>query len=128
MKINLLNNYLFQSAFGTRKKFKRMFKKCAYSGLPFEVHNTKTIEHIIPKSRSGSDDIGNLICIRKDKNMERSSKKLSDYLKEHPEVKQNIIDTVNSLEGKEIDGVIWSDEVKKTLLTELGYDIFEKKL
>ncbi len=126
MKISSISYYLYQPTFGTRKKFKRLFNKCAYSGLPFEVHNTKTIEHIIPKSRGGSDDLGNLICIRKDKNIERSSKSLNEYINEHPEVKQNIIDTVNSLSGKEIYGIIWSEEVKKTLYNEIGYDIFEK--
>lgn len=35
-------------------------KRCRYCGSPDREHNPLTTEHIIPKSRGGSNDIGNL--------------------------------------------------------------------
>ena len=46
MKITYTEN--FSSNFGSRKTFKKMFDKCAYSGEGFAPYDTRTIEHIIP--------------------------------------------------------------------------------
>ena len=38
---------------------------------------------------------------------------------------ENIINAVNSQNGKIIEGINWAEEVKKSLLKSIGYDIFK---
>lgn len=120
--ISFIPNY--QTNFGTRKKFKKMFKTCAYSGENFEPRNTKTLEHIIPEIRGGKE-LPNLIVVKRSWNGLRSAEGLDEFIKKHPQVEENIRKTVTSLEGKIIDGINWAKEVKKTLLEEIGRDIFK---
>ena len=51
MSMNIL--YVSQSdfSFGSKKTFKKLFDKCAYSGETFEIKDTKTLEHIKPVSQ-----------------------------------------------------------------------------
>ena len=111
--------------FGSKKTFKKMFDKCAYSGEGFAPHDTRTIEHIIPVIKGGENEFSNYLVVRRSWNMGRSDKPLDEFIKENPEVKENIISAVNSKEGQIIEGINWSEEVKKTLLKAIGYDIFK---
>lgn len=115
----------YQTNFGTRKQFKKLFKVCAYSGENFEPRNTKTLEHIVPEIRGGKKELPNLIVVKRSWNSLRSSEGLGEFIKKYPQVEENIRKTVNSLEGKIIDGINWAQEVKKTLLKEIGRDIFK---
>ena len=116
------NNCLF----GSRKQFKRMFDKCSYSNEPFYPWDTSTIEHIIPESCGGQDDYANYLVVKRSWNMERSSTPLDEFILQYPEVKENIKNAVKSKEGQIIEGINWAEEVKKTLLKAIGYDIFEE--
>ena len=121
--ISLTSNY--QTTFGTRKQFKKLFKTCAYSNENFEPHNTKTLEHIIPEIRGGKKELPNLIVVKRSWNGLRSAEGLGEFIKKHPQIEENIRKTVTSLEGQIIDGINWAQEVKKTLLKEIGRDIFK---
>ena len=121
--LTIIPNY--QPNFGTRKQFKRLFKVCAYSGEPFEPHDTKTLEHIFPEIEGGKKELPNLIVVKRSWNCLRSAYKLSDFIAKYPQVEENIRKTVKSLEGIIIDGINWAEEVKKTLLQEIGRDIFK---
>ncbi len=123
MKIFAIQNSVKQ--FGSRKQFKKLFSKCSYSGEEFEQGNTKTIEHIIPKSDGGKDNYANYIVVKRSWNEKRSSTPLLDFMRRNPQVKDNIKRTVEALEGKEVEGIIWADEVKKTLQQAIGDDIFK---
>ena len=122
MEISGVNNQF--AAFGSRKSFKRHFKKCSYSGVIFKNAKEKSIEHILPVSQGGKNDYSNYLVVSLDWNMKRSSKPLDEFIKENPEVKENIIASVNAHDGDIYDGVDWAKEVKKTLLKVIGYDIF----
>lgn len=124
MKISLDYNNFY--SFCSKRTFKKQFKTCAYSGEGFEQHDTKTLEHIIPQSKGGKNEYSNYLIVKRSVNSRRSSKPLDEFIKENPEVKQNIIDTVKSKEGKIIEGINWADEVKKTLFKAIGYDIFDE--
>ena len=115
------------TTFGTKKQFKKMFNTCCYSRENFEPRNTKTIEHIIPISQGGKNEYGNYIIVKRTWNQKRSSLPLEDFFKENPEVKENLIISITEQEGKTIDGINWAEEVKKTLQTALGEDIFAEK-
>ncbi len=115
----------FYTNFGTKKQFKKMFDTCCYSGEKFEIHDTKTIEHIIPLSQGGRNEYSNYFVVKRSWNEKRSSAPLDDFIKINPQVKENIIKSVNAQEGKVIDGVNWANEVKKTLFKVLGEDIFK---
>ena len=123
MKIFAINNAY---NFGTRKQFKKLFSTCCYSGEPFEVQNTKTIEHIVPISQGGKNEYSNYFIVKRTWNEKRSSLPLKDFIRQYPQVQENIIKSVNAQDGKIIDGIEWSKEVKKTLLKVLGEDIFNK--
>ncbi|MBQ9244986.1 HNH endonuclease [bacterium] len=125
MRITTINYN--ELAFGTKKQFKRMFKKCCYSGEKFEQHNTKTIEHIIPLSEGGMNDYSNYLIVKRSWNEKRSSIPLSEFIKKHPQVQENIIQSVNEQEGKIINGINWSEAVKSTLTKAIGTDIFQKR-
>lgn len=116
---------IYQPNFGTKKQFKKLFKVCAYSNENFEHGNTKTLEHIVPEIRGGKKELSNLIVVKRSWNSLRSDLPLGDFIKKHPQVEKNIVETVKSLEGKIIDGINWAQEVKKTLLKEIGRDIFK---
>ena len=113
-------------SFCSKKKFKKLFDKCSYSGENFEQHDSRTLEHIIPLSDGGKNEYSNYLVVKRSWNSKRSSMPLDEFIKQNPQVKKNIIDTVKSKEGKEIEGINWADEVKKTLKKAIGYDIFEK--
>ena len=115
----------FYTNFGTKRQFKKMFNTCCYSGEKFEIHNTKTIEHIVPLSQGGKNEYANYLVVKRSWNQKRSSYSLKDFINSNPDVKQNIIKSVNEQQGKVIDGVNWSEEVKKTLINVLGEDIFK---
>lgn len=123
MKISSISDYMY--SFGSKKTFKRMFDKCAYSGEGFEPYDTRTIEHIIPVINGGQNEFSNYLVVRRSWNMGRSDTPLDEFIKENPQVKENIIASVNSKEGQIIEGINWSEEVKKTLLEAIGYDIFK---
>ena len=123
MKISTINQQIY--SFGTRKQFKRMFDKCSYSNEPFYPWDTSTIEHIIPESCGGEDDYSNYLVVKRSWNMDRSDTPLDEFIAQNPQVKENIISAVNSKEGQIIEGINWSEEVKKTLLKAIGYDIFK---
>ena len=123
MRISNVEKYLFH--FGSKKTFKKMFDKCAYSGEGFAPYDTRTIEHIIPVVKGGENEFSNYLVVRRSWNMDRSDKPLDEFIKENPEVQENIITAVNSKEGQIIEGINWSEEVKKTLLKAIGYDIFD---
>jgi hypothetical protein len=121
----MLPNY--QTTFGTRKEFKRLFKTCSYSNENFEPYDTKTVEHIIPKIRGGDPyDIRNRIIVKRSWNCLRSDENLGKFIEKYPQVEENIVRTVNSLEGVIIDGIEWAKEVKETFFKEIGRDIFKK--
>ncbi len=122
MKISLFfeNSYSFCS----KRTFKKLFDKCSYSGEKFEPYDTATIEHVIPVNCGGENEFGNYLVVKRSWNMDRSDTPLDVYIKENPQVKDNIVSAVNSKEGQIIEGINWSEEVRKTLLKAIGYDIF----
>jgi 5-methylcytosine-specific restriction endonuclease McrA len=123
----MINNSFIHTdlSFGSKKTFKREFDRCAYSGEKFEQHDTATIEHIIPAINGGEDEFSNYLVVKRSWNMDRSDTPLDEYIKENPIVKENIIAAVNSKNGRVLEGINWSEEVKKTLLKAIGYDIFK---
>lgn len=123
MKISFSNQNLF--SFSSKKTFKKMFDKCSYSGEKFEPYDTATIEHIIPVNCGGQNEFSNYLVVKRSWNMGRSDTPLDEFIAENPQVKENIISAVNSKEGQIIEGINWSEEVKKTLLKAIGYDIFK---
>lgn len=124
MKIQQVNNQYYN--FGSKKGFKRMFEKCSYSNEPFYPWDTSTLEHIIPVNCGGEDDFANYLVVKRSWNMQRSDTPLDEFIAQYPQVKQNIVDAVNSKEGQIIEGINWAEEVKKTLLKAIGYDIFSE--
>ena len=65
MRINSIN---YNINFSSRKKFKRVFKTCCYSGEPFKLGEKKTIEHIIPLSQGGKNEYSNYLIVKRDWN------------------------------------------------------------
>ena len=124
MKISAINFY--DISFGSRRQFKRMFKTCAYSGETFGPGSKKTIEHIKPVSQGGENCYTNYLVVKKDWNEKRSSTPLDEFIRQNPEVEENIKKAVNSAEGKDVEGIDWASEIKKTLKEEIGRDIFEE--
>ena len=123
MKISFNNQNLF--SFSSKKTFKKMFDRCSYSGEKFEPYDTATIEHVIPVNCGGENEFSNYLVVKRSWNMDRSDTPLDEFIAQNPEVKENIISAVNSKEGQIIEGLNWSEEVKKTLLKAIGYDIFK---
>ena len=123
MKISFNNQNLF--SFSSKKTFKKMFDRCSYSGEKFEPYDTATIEHVIPVNCGGQNDFANYLVVKRSWNMDRSDTPLDEFIAQNPQVKENIISSVNSKEGQIIEGINWSEEVKKTLLKAIGYDIFK---
>ena len=82
-------------------------------------------EHIIPVNCGGQNDYSNYLVVKRSWNMDRSDNPLDEFIAQNPQVKENIIAAVNSKEGQIIEGINWSEEVKKTLLKAIGYDIFK---
>ena len=123
MKISSNNQFLF--SFSSKKTFKKMFDRCSYSGEKFEPYDTATIEHVIPVNCGGQNDFANYLVVKRSWNMDRSDTPLDEFIAENPQVKENIISAVKSKEGQIIEGINWSEEVRKTLLKAIGYDIFK---
>ena len=123
MKISSNNQFLF--SFSSKKTFKKMFDRCSYSGEKFEPYDTATIEHVIPVNCGGQNEFSNYLVVKRSWNMDRSDTPLDEFISQNPQVKENIISAVNSKEGQIIEGINWSEEVKKTLLKAIGYDIFK---
>ena len=125
MQINT-NNYT-KFTFSSKRTFRKNFDTCFYSGEKFKLHEKKTIEHIIPMSQGGKNDYTNYFLVKREWNQKRSSIPLNEFIKQNPQVKNNIISCVNAHEGEIIEGIDWAGEIKKTLYKAIGYDIFEAK-
>ena len=123
MKISFDYNNL--TSFSSKKTFKKMFDKCSYSGEKFEPYDTATIEHVIPVNCGGQNEFSNYLVVKRSWNMDRSDTPLDEYIASNPQVRENIVRTVNSKEGQIIEGINWTEEIKKTLLKAIGYDIFK---
>ena len=123
MNINTYSNIFL--SFSSKKTFKREFDKCAYSGEKFSQCDCPTIEHIIPVNAGGKDEYSNYLVVKHSWNADRKDTPLDVYIRENPLVRENIVSIVNQKEGKIIEGISWSKEVKKTLLKAIGYDIFK---
>ncbi|MBR6163851.1 hypothetical protein IKQ26_08190 [bacterium] len=124
MRIGSINFY--DISFGSRRQFKKMFKTCAYSGEKFGPGSKKTIEHIKPISQGGENCYPNYLVVKKDWNEKRSSTPLGEFIRQNPEVEEHIKNAVTSVEGRDVEGIDWASEVKKTLKEEIGRDIFEE--
>lgn len=123
MKISFdYNNF---TSFSSKKSFKKMFDRCSYSGEKFEPYDTATIEHVIPVNCGGQNEFSNYLVVKRSWNMDRSDTPLDEYIASNPQVRENIVRTVNSKEGQIIEGINWAEEIKKTLLKAIGYDIFK---
>ncbi len=122
MKISAINFY--DISFGSKRQFKKMFKTCAYSGENFGSGNKKTIEHIKPISQGGENTYTNYLVVKKDWNEKRSSTPLGEFIRQNPEVEEHIKNAVSTVEGRDVEGIDWASEVKKTLKEEIGRDIF----
>ena len=122
MDIKLLSQNI--CSFSSKKSFKREFDRCAYSGEKFEPCDCATIEHILPVALGGKDDYSNYLVVKHSWNADRKHMSLDEYIKQNPSVKDNIVASVKSKEGEIIEGIDWSSQVRKTLKTVLGYDIF----
>lgn len=77
---DLLYNLEATTSSEARKKWKESIKehwdyKCAYCGSTDNL----TLDHIIPKSRGGSDKITNIICACEDCNHSKGHKFWSDW-------------------------------------------------
>ena len=122
MKITLVDNSI--CSFSSKKTFKRNFDCCAYSGEKFELCDCATVEHIIPVALGGRDDYSNYLVVKHSWNADRKHMSLDEYIKENPQIKENIVSVVRSKEGQNIEGIDWATQVKNTLIKAIGYDIF----
>ena len=77
-------------SFGTKKKFKKSFKTCAYCGGYFTPHNTRTIDHIRAKINGGTNDICNKIIVCAKCNRDKSGDSLKVFIDKHPSVEEYI--------------------------------------
>ncbi len=118
---------IFQNhtSFASKKTFKKQFNVCAYSGEKFEPYDTATIEHILPVNCGGKNEFSNYLVVKRSWNMDRSDTPLDEYIKQNPQVRDNIVASVSAKEGQILEGINWTEEVKKTLLETIGYDIFK---
>ncbi|MBQ8887270.1 MAG: hypothetical protein IJY61_06170 [Candidatus Gastranaerophilales bacterium] len=122
MKVNTYSDIF---SFSSKKTFKREFERCAYSGEKFEPCDVATIEHIIPSVNGGENEYSNYLVVKHSWNSSRKHKSLDEFILENPRVKDNIVSAVNAKQGQIIEGINWSEEVRKTLLKAIGYDIFK---
>lgn len=111
--------------FGSYRKFKRMFKVCSYSGEEFEPRDTRTLEHIVPKSRGGKKELGNLIVVKRTENCLRSGDPLNEVMEKRPYVLENVLRTLEEMKDTVIDGIKWAEEAKKSFYKETHYDVFK---
>ena len=61
------------------------------------LQSESTIEHVKPKSENGANAISNYLLVCRKCNSERKAKSLSKFYKEHPEIKQNIDNQLETL-------------------------------
>ncbi|MDD3594483.1 MAG: hypothetical protein PHX18_07645 [Candidatus Gastranaerophilales bacterium] len=122
MIVNFQNNFI---NFNGRQYFKQMFDRCAYTGKVFTRNNPRSVEHIVPHSFEGSlNHVSNYLIVAKSINSQRGNMPLDEFLRQHPSFEKNIVETVKSKHGIVVEGIVWADEVRKTLAKVLGRDIF----
>ena len=123
MEINSYSNIFL--SFSSKKTFKRNFDVCAYSGEHFSQCDCPTIEHIIPVNAGGKNEYSNYLVVKHSWNSDRKDTPLDEYIRENPSVRENIVSVVKQKEGEFIEGILWAEEVKKSLFKAIGYDIFK---
>lgn len=65
----------------------RQGHRCAYSGRPL-TPETATVDHVIPVSRGGTHDTGNLAIVHTDVNTAKASMTLEEFVQVCREVSQ----------------------------------------
>lgn len=66
-----------------------------------------------------------MIIVKRSINGLRSATPLGEFMDKYPLVQENILRTLEELKGKVIDGVNWSEAVRKNLYKETKKEIFK---
>lgn len=106
-----------QVSFGYCPQLKNLVSIDAYTGATLS-RSERTIEHIKPHSKGGSNNINNYLIVGNDINECRKNKRFDKWIKVRPNIVKNIQEYLNKLRGLKVDGMDYVEEVKKTLNTE----------
>lgn len=63
-------------------KTRRLAVECVYCKRPFKSASDKTIDHLIPKAKGGTDELENLVVACKDCNQWKGDTLISEFIQE----------------------------------------------
>ncbi len=107
--------YDYNTSFGYKSPVKKIAKMCAYTNKPFTKNKPATYEHIRPHCKGGPTRDNNMLAVLGEKNQERGALPFDVFLKENPEVPNNIQKYLDDLRGTIINGMDYVKEVCITL-------------
>ncbi|OGI02695.1 MAG: hypothetical protein A2Y25_11130 [Candidatus Melainabacteria bacterium GWF2_37_15] len=100
--------------FGYKSPLKDIVDICAYTGKKLS-RRERTVEHIKPHSRGGSNSLKNYLITAGPINMKRGNMRFDKWLKNMPEVVENIQKYLDKSRGLKINEKNYVEEVKVTL-------------
>lgn len=93
-----------------------------YTGR-FVKESNRSVEHILPKSKGGKNNIKNYAMSNKKINSERGNMPMQSWIKLHPNFLKNMKNYVLKYFNKNIDGIKHGEEVAKTVKEKYGIDL-----
>lgn len=83
----------------------------------------RSVEHILPKSKGGKNNIRNYAMSDRQVNSERGNMPMKSWLNIHPDYLQNMKNYVKKYMGFNIDGIDHGKEVAKTVNEKYHIDL-----
>lgn len=93
-----------------------------YTG-EFVPERYRSVEHILPKSKGGKNNISNYAMTSSDINGKRGNMSLTDWILRYPIFLNNMKNYVNKYFNTEIKGVEHGKEVAKTIKDKYNIDL-----
>lgn len=107
-------------SFGYKSKIKKVAKNCAYCKKSFSAKLKPTVEHILPRSKGGANNIKNYLAVCADCNNKRGNKNFKEWLKSKPSLIENIKFYLSPLKNEWLEGVDYVKEVSNTMTNQTG--------
>lgn len=113
MRINQIQSISFQY----HSPLKDLYKQGKFKGLKSfsgEELTNPSIDHVVPKSKGGRDNIGNYVLTNQKENADRGNKNIDYYIEKNP---QGMLDYIYWFEHNKVEGFDCKGYIQKVINT-----------
>jgi 5-methylcytosine-specific restriction endonuclease McrA len=105
---------IFNPAFSSHKVLLNEIDTDFYTGRKIE-RNSRSTEHLLPKSKGGKSNITNYVMADKKINNTRGNMPLDQFLSQHPDFITHVKEYLEKYKYFKIDNINHGEQIQKTL-------------